>query len=213
MLDEATNEWLGGLLARHEAVAGTVHVVKGDVLVIAAAVNIPPKVQEITATIPLGKGMAGLAWQHDKPIQTCNLKDDNSGAVKPGAKAVDAKAAVALPIHDPVRHDPRDRRARVDARERAVRGRPRKDQRRRRVVALARARGTCTSTIWVRADRERTLTRMFRRTRSCPANRSRPRPSDRVRVGAVPRDTCTRSCPSAGSSSSSRRADRSPSPC
>ena len=101
MLDEATNEWLGGLLARHEAVAGTVHVVKGDVLVIAAAVNIPPKVQEITATIPLGKGMAGLAWQHDKPIQTCNLKDDNSGAVKPGAKAVDAKAAVALPIHDP----------------------------------------------------------------------------------------------------------------
>ncbi len=101
MLDEATNEWLRGLLARHDAVAGTVHVVKGDVLVIAAAVNIPPKVQEITATIPLGKGMAGLAWQHDKPIQTCNLKDDNSGAVKPGAKAVDAKAAVALPIHDP----------------------------------------------------------------------------------------------------------------
>ena len=101
MLDEATNEWLRGLLARHEAVAGTVHVVKGDVLVIAAAVNIPPKVQEITATIPLGKGMAGLAWQHDKPIQTCNLKEDESGAVKPGAKAVDAKAAVALPIHDP----------------------------------------------------------------------------------------------------------------
>ncbi|MEO8843599.1 MAG: GAF domain-containing protein [Kofleriaceae bacterium] len=101
MLDEATNEWLRGLLARHAAVAGTVHVVKGDVLVIAAAVNIPPKVQEITATIPLGKGMAGLAWQHDKPIQTCNLKEDNSGAVKPGAKAVDAKAAVALPIHDP----------------------------------------------------------------------------------------------------------------
>jgi len=101
VLDEGTNEWLRGLLARHDAVAGTVHVVKGDVLVIVAAVNIPPKVQEITATIPLGKGMAGLAWQHDKPIQTCNLKDDNTGAVKPGAKAVDAKAAVALPIHDP----------------------------------------------------------------------------------------------------------------
>jgi hypothetical protein len=100
MLDEATNEWLRGLLGRHGAVAGTVHVVKGDVLAIAAAVNIPPKVQEITATIPLGKGMAGLAWQHDKPIQTCNLKEDSSGAVKPGAKAVDARAAVAMPIHD-----------------------------------------------------------------------------------------------------------------
>ena len=101
MLDEAIGDWLRTFLARHQAVAGTVHVVKGDVLVLAAAVNIPPKVQEITATIPLGKGMAGLAWQHDKAIQTCNLKDDDSGAVKPGAKAVDAKAAVALPVHDP----------------------------------------------------------------------------------------------------------------
>ncbi|MEO8552708.1 MAG: GAF domain-containing protein [Kofleriaceae bacterium] len=101
MVDEATNDWLRGLLSRHDAVAGTVHVVKGDMLVIAGAHNIPPKVQEVTATIPLGKGMAGLAWQHDKPIQTCNLKEDDSGAVKPGAKAVDARAAVALPIHDP----------------------------------------------------------------------------------------------------------------
>ena len=100
MLDEAINDWLRAFLARHQAVAGTVHVVKGDVLAIAGAINIPPKVQEITATIPLGKGMAGLAWQHDKPIQTCNLKEDDTGAVKPGAKAVDAKAAVALPVHD-----------------------------------------------------------------------------------------------------------------
>ena len=100
MLDESTTTWLRDLLARHRAVAGTVHVVRGDVLAITAAVNIPPKVQEITSQIPLGKGMAGLAWQHDKPIQTCNLKEDASGAVKPGAKAVDARAAVALPIHD-----------------------------------------------------------------------------------------------------------------
>ena len=100
MLDEVTNAWLRALIGRHEAVAGTVHVVRGDMLAIAAAINIPPKVQEVTAQIPIGKGMAGLAWQHDKPIQTCNLKEDASGAVKPGAKAVDAKAAVALPIHD-----------------------------------------------------------------------------------------------------------------
>ena len=100
MLDESTNAWLKDLLGRHRAVAGTVHVVRGDILAITAAINIPPKVQEVTATIPLGKGMAGLAWQHDKPIQTCNLQDDTTGAVKPGAKAVDAKAAVALPVHD-----------------------------------------------------------------------------------------------------------------
>ena len=100
MLDEAINTWLRDLLGRHQAIAGTVHVVHGDCLTITGAHNIPPKVQELTATIPMGKGMAGLAWQHDKPIQTCNLKEDTSGQVKPGAKAVDARAAVALPIHD-----------------------------------------------------------------------------------------------------------------
>jgi L-methionine (R)-S-oxide reductase len=100
MLDESKNQWLRELLGRHGAIAGTVHVVRGDLLEIEAAHNIPPKVQEITAKIPLGKGMAGLAWQHDKPIQTCNLKEDASGAVKPGAKAVDGKAAVALPVHE-----------------------------------------------------------------------------------------------------------------
>jgi L-methionine (R)-S-oxide reductase len=99
MTDETLGRWLETFLSRHGAVAGTVHVVKDDLLVIAAAHNIPPRVQEITARIPLGKGMAGLAWENDRAISTCNLKEDASGAVKPGAKAVDAKAAVALPVH------------------------------------------------------------------------------------------------------------------
>ena len=99
-MDERFTAWLRDFLSRHRAIAGSVHVVTGDHLAIAAAHNLPPKVIELTAMIPLGKGMAGLAWQHDKPIQTCNLKDDNSGAVRPGAKAVDAKAVVAMPIHD-----------------------------------------------------------------------------------------------------------------
>ena len=110
MLDERITEWLRGLLARHGAVAGTVHVVRGDHLAIVAAVNIPPKVQEVTATIPLGKGMAGLAWQHDRPIQTCNLQDDTSGEVRPGAKAVDARAALDLELGPVVHHDLQDPR-------------------------------------------------------------------------------------------------------
>jgi hypothetical protein len=86
------------LLARHGAIAGTVHVVDGETLAIAAAINIPPPVIAATTTIPRGKGMAGIAWERDAPIQTCNLQDDASGNVRPGAKAVDAKAAVALPV-------------------------------------------------------------------------------------------------------------------
>jgi hypothetical protein len=101
---DATTHWLQQFLDAHEGVAGTVHrrVGTGDdaMLHLAAAVNIPPKVREITARIPHGKGMAGLAWARDAPVQTCNLQDDRSGDVRPGAKAVDARGAVALPVHD-----------------------------------------------------------------------------------------------------------------
>ncbi|MFF4902748.1 GAF domain-containing protein [Streptomyces sp. NPDC001068] len=99
MLDESTNVWLRGLLERHAAVAGTVHAVREDLLHLTAAHNIPPEVRKITALIPLGKGMAGLAWERNRPVQTCNLKQDDSGAVKPGARAVAGKAAIALPVH------------------------------------------------------------------------------------------------------------------
>ena len=92
--------WLQNFLRDHGGVAGTVHVRQGDDLVMTAAMNIPPKVVEVTRHIPNGKGMAGLALLRDQPVQTCNLKDDNSGDVRPGAKAVNANAAVALPVHD-----------------------------------------------------------------------------------------------------------------
>jgi hypothetical protein len=93
--------WLEAFLSAHEGVAGTVHVrPAGGDLELAAAVNIPPAVQEIVRRIPRGKGMAGLAWERDQPVSTCNIKDDRSGQVRPGAKAVNAGAGVALPVHD-----------------------------------------------------------------------------------------------------------------
>jgi hypothetical protein len=73
-------------------------VLQGDVLRLASSVNIPPPVIKATETIPKGKGMAGLAWERDEVVATCNLKEDNSGDVRPGAKAVDAQAALAIPV-------------------------------------------------------------------------------------------------------------------
>jgi L-methionine (R)-S-oxide reductase len=92
------NDWLVAYLAEHHATAGTVHVVQDGGLRLAGAVNIPETVQQVIAWVPCGKGMAGLAFQLKKPVQTCNLQEDASGSVKPGAKAVNAKAAVALPV-------------------------------------------------------------------------------------------------------------------
>jgi hypothetical protein len=99
--DPDLQRWLELYVAQNGGVAGTVHALAGDALELRAAVNIPPKVVEVTRSIPRGKGMAGLAWERDRPVSTCNLKTDQSGDVKPGARAVDANAAVAIPIHGP----------------------------------------------------------------------------------------------------------------
>lgn len=92
--------WLEGFLARHGAVAGTVHLRNGDELELVAAVNIPPTVIEATRRIPRGRGMAGLAFERREPVTTCNLQTDRTGDVRPGARAVAAQAAVALPVQD-----------------------------------------------------------------------------------------------------------------
>jgi hypothetical protein len=96
--DPQHQQWLEGFIREHDAFAGTVHVQRGDDLYLTAAHNIPPHVVQIVAHVPHGKGMAGVAQVKKQPVQTCNLQTDASGTIKPGAKAVDAQAAVALPV-------------------------------------------------------------------------------------------------------------------
>jgi hypothetical protein len=96
-----SQDWLQEFLRAHGGVAGTVHrVVAADMMELDAAVNIPPPVVAATRQIPVGKGMAGIAMAENRAVSTCNLRDDQTGVVKPGAKAVGAGAAVAFPIHD-----------------------------------------------------------------------------------------------------------------
>jgi hypothetical protein len=98
--DRQLETWLQQMLAEWKATSGTVHLREHDGLRLAAAVNIPPAVQQVVNWVPNGKGMAGLAMQRRVPVQTCNLQEDQSGDVRPGAKAVNAQAAVALPVQD-----------------------------------------------------------------------------------------------------------------
>jgi hypothetical protein len=100
LTSERIDQWLQSFMAAEGAQSGTVHINENGTLKLASAVNIPEKVREIVAIVPNGKGMAGLALQNGKPVHTCNLKEDTSGSVKPGAKAVDAQAAVAIAVRD-----------------------------------------------------------------------------------------------------------------
>ena len=92
--------WLQQFVSAQGGVAGTVHTCTGDVLTLSASLNIPPPVIQKTQIIPKGKGMAGLAWSRDQIVSTCDLKTDQTGDVQPGAKAVNAQAAAAIPVHD-----------------------------------------------------------------------------------------------------------------
>lgn len=98
--NQEQQDWLMSLIAKVGGVAGTVHVQRGKDLYLTAAHNIPPKVIAIVAQVPHGKGMAGLVQIKKAPVQTCNLQTDDTGTIKPGAKAVDAQTAVALPVFD-----------------------------------------------------------------------------------------------------------------
>jgi L-methionine (R)-S-oxide reductase len=94
--------WLQQYLKDHGGIAGSVHRLEptSELLQLVAHVNLPPPVVNITREIPKGKGMAGLAWERLEPVQTCNLQQPNPD-VRPGARAVNAQAAAAIPV---VRH-------------------------------------------------------------------------------------------------------------
>jgi len=92
--------WLAGALARHGAVAGSVHRREGGLLRLTAAHGLPDPVRALVLTVPIGKGMAGQAAASGCPFQTCNLGRDPSAVIQPGARAVPAQAAVAIPVLD-----------------------------------------------------------------------------------------------------------------
>ncbi len=98
--DEATQKWPGTFVVEHEGVAGSVHVERDGDLYPTAAKSLPPSVIAAVTHVPRGKGMAGVAQTTRQPTQTCNLQTDDTGRIKPGARAVSAQAAIALPVFD-----------------------------------------------------------------------------------------------------------------
>src|SRR5204862_5083789 len=78
--------------------AGTVHLLRGGVLKLAAHKNIPPPVVQIVDTVPIGKGIAGLAAERREPVTICNLQTDTSGQARPGAKATGMEGSLAVPM-------------------------------------------------------------------------------------------------------------------
>lgn len=89
---------LAATVAHFGCQAGTVHLLRDGMLRLAAHENIPPPVVQIIGTVPVGKGIAGLAAERREPVTICNLQTDTSGQVRPGAKATGMEGSLAVPM-------------------------------------------------------------------------------------------------------------------
>lgn len=91
---------LAHILKHFQAQVGTIHTLEpdGNLHLRAYSQGIPDSVLNVTRIIPIGKGMAGLAVARKTPVNVCNLPQDKSGDVRPGAQATGAKGSLCVPI-------------------------------------------------------------------------------------------------------------------
>ncbi|MEM7200594.1 MAG: GAF domain-containing protein [Planctomycetota bacterium] len=82
------------------AESGTIHRIGDDGLLhlAAATAGMPEPVLAAIRAIPVGKGMAGLAAERAAPVTACNLQEDTTGDVRPGAKATGMQGAIVVPL-------------------------------------------------------------------------------------------------------------------
>ena len=102
---ELSRRWLtvvDEVLQHFVCTAGTIYLFERDagVLKLAAQRGMPEVVAAKIETIPVGKGMAGIAAERREPVQVCNLLTDTSGVVRPGARETKMEGSVAVPMID-----------------------------------------------------------------------------------------------------------------
>lgn len=87
-------------VAHFSAHTGTLHLTgeDGNLHMKAASGGIPEPVLAIVRVIPPGKGMAGQAYVRKEPVTACNIQTDDSGDVKPGARATGMAGAIVVPV-------------------------------------------------------------------------------------------------------------------
>lgn len=96
---------LAKIVADFGADSGTIHWVGPDgyLHLGAATPGLPDHILATIDTIPIGKGMAGLAVLRQEPVTTCNIQADASGDVRPGARATGLAGAIVVPLFDDAR--------------------------------------------------------------------------------------------------------------
>lgn len=88
------------IIAAFDCSTGTIHVLdqKTKLLTLQAQQGIPEFLLPKMASIPIGKGMAGIAAERREPVEMCNLQTDDSGVARPAAKETKVEGSIAAPL-------------------------------------------------------------------------------------------------------------------
>jgi L-methionine (R)-S-oxide reductase len=91
---------LDKILTTLDCAVGTIHGLdpQSGLLQLRAQRGLPPPLLDRVRTIPIGKGMAGLAAERRQPVQVCNLQTDGSGCAKPAARETRMEGSIAVPM-------------------------------------------------------------------------------------------------------------------
>jgi signal transduction protein with GAF and PtsI domain len=87
------------ILDHMDCSVGTIHRLdpRTNLLQLVTQHGVPVGLLPRITTIPVGKGMAGIAAERREPVQVCNLQTDTSGVAKPGAKETQMEGSLAVP--------------------------------------------------------------------------------------------------------------------
>jgi putative methionine-R-sulfoxide reductase with GAF domain len=97
---EDWQQFLEATTSSFDCLTGTLHRLdpEDQLLKLVAHRGIPPQLMPIIQTIPIGKGIAGVAAERREPMEMCNLQTDTSGVAKPGAKQTQVQGTLAVPV-------------------------------------------------------------------------------------------------------------------
>ena len=103
LLDQAEVNWqslLEEIITAFDCSTGTLHFLNKEtnLLQVQAHKGIPDFLIPKLSTIPIGKGMAGIAAERRKPVEMCNLQTDESGVARPAAKETKVEGSIAVPM-------------------------------------------------------------------------------------------------------------------
>ncbi|WP_289041963.1 GAF domain-containing protein [uncultured Zobellia sp.] len=102
-LKQSTIDWqqvLENVISVFDCSTGTLHFLdqKTELLQLQAQKGIPPFLIPKLSTIPIGKGMAGIAAERKEAVEMCNLQTDDSGVARPAAKETKVEGSIAAPM-------------------------------------------------------------------------------------------------------------------